>query len=701
MLHHIVVAEGRRRVNGISIAPVLLIVSLFLSSNQLGGQSDVIQLEAYTVTATHERQKVYEVPPAVVVLEQDQLNRKSPSNLPDLLRGETGVFVQQTTPGQGAPMIRGLIGSSILILVDGMRLNSSFFRPAPNQYFALIDAQNVERIELIRGAASSLYGSDAMGGVIQVITPTPSYQTENWDFEGRTLLRVASADDSLTARLSLAGGKRGFAFGAGITFQDFGDLRAGGSTGDQKPSAYKVHAVDGKIFLVGETHDLLINLQYLKQPNTPRFDELVPGFGQTEPASAVFNFEPNSRLFVHGRYRLHPAIGFFDELTINFSFQQIDDDRRTRAFESTREIREFNQSQTTGITLQFTSNPDTRLKLIYGGEIYLDEVSSGRITHDLETGESVNSLSRFADGSAIDSYAAFFQAEFQASSRLTLTGGARVSIFDILIPEADRDVGIQRTIEDVTGDFRLSYEVTPSVRISANIGRGFRIPNVFDYSTLGPRPGNRFNIPNSNLRPESVLSIDAGIKIISGCRQVEAFIFKSGFEDKIEAVPTGSFTSDGRQVVQSLNLNNIDLWGIEFGFRYNYSDDLRLFGNLTYTRAEEEFPDGRQTAASRIPPLNGRAGFFFQAGDHLWIESFLRYALRQDRLSERDRLDPRINPQGTPDWATFNFRTGFDMNERLRIILSLENLFDKAYREHGSGLDAPGFNAALTIEKRF
>ena len=93
--------------------------------------------------------------------------------------------------------------------------------------------------------------------------------------------------------------------------------------------------------------------------------------------------------------------------------------------------------------------------------------------------------------------------------------------------------------------------------------------------------------------------------------------------------------------------------------------------------------------------------FFFQAGDHLWIESFLRYALRQDRLSERDRLDPRINPQGTPDWATFNFRTGFDMNERLRIILSLENLFDKAYREHGSGLDAPGFNAALTIEKRF
>jgi len=604
VVHPIAVTKRGRRGSAISLTPALLIDSLIFSLNTLDGQSDstrntsntdsgnhwaeqyeVIQLEAYIVTASREKQKVYEVPQAVVVLEEDQLNRKSPAFLPDLLRGETGVVIQQTTPGQGAPIIRGLIGSSILILVDGMRLNSSFFRPAPNQYFGLVDAQNVERIEIIRGAASSLYGSDAMGGVIQIITPTPSYQTEKWNFEGRALLRMASADDSLTTRLSLAGGKQGFAFSAGITFQNFGDLRAGGSIGDQKPSAYDVHAADGKIFLEGKNHDLLLNLQYLKQPNTPRFDELVSGFGQTEPSSAVFNFEPNSRFFVHGRYRLRASNSFFDEMTLNFSFQQIDDDRRTRAFESTREIREFNQSQSTGISLQFTSNPDTRLKLIYGGEIYLDEVSSERITHDLESEKSVNSLSRFANGSVIDSYAAFFQTEFQANSRLTFTGGARVNFFDIEIPEADREIGIQRTLEDVTDDLRFSYEVSPSVRFSANIGRGFRIPNVFDYSTLGPRPGNRFNIPNSNLRPESVLSVDAGVKIKSGRWQSEAFIFESRFVDKIEAVPTGNFTPDGRQVVQSSNLNDINLWGVELAFRYNFSDDLQLFGNLTYTRA--------------------------------------------------------------------------------------------------------------------
>lgn len=105
--------------------------------------------------------------------------------------------------------------------------------------------------------------------------------------------------------------------------------------------------------------------------------------------------------------------------------------------------------------------------------------------------------------------------------------------------------------------------------------------------------------------------------------------------------------------------------------------------------------------ASRIPPTNGRAGFLYQAGGHLWFESYLRYAFLQDRLSERDRQDPRINPQGTSSWATFNFRMGLEMNERLRLSLSLENLFDKAYREHGSGINAPGFNAALTIETRF
>ena len=84
---------------------------------------------------------------------------------------EVGVYLQQTTPGQGAAIIRGLKGSQVLHLIDGMRLNNAFFRNAPNQYLGLVDAYNTERTEVVRGAAPSLYGADAMGGVLQVLSP--------------------------------------------------------------------------------------------------------------------------------------------------------------------------------------------------------------------------------------------------------------------------------------------------------------------------------------------------------------------------------------------------------------------------------------------------------------------------------------------------------------------------------------------------
>ncbi|MGH7409640.1 MAG: TonB-dependent receptor plug domain-containing protein, partial [Candidatus Methylomirabilis sp.] len=121
-------------------------------------RESAIQLSPVVVTATRGERASFDVPNAVTIVDREHVERQSPAVLPDLLRGEAGVFIQQTTPGQAAPIIRGLIGSSILMLVDGMRLNTAFFRSAPNQYFALVDPYNVDRLEVVRGAGSTLYG---------------------------------------------------------------------------------------------------------------------------------------------------------------------------------------------------------------------------------------------------------------------------------------------------------------------------------------------------------------------------------------------------------------------------------------------------------------------------------------------------------------------------------------------------------------
>lgn len=664
-------------------------------------KTEVFRLEEVTVTATREERRSFDVPSAVTVVEHKSVARQSPTVLPDLLRGETGVYVQETTPGQAAPIIRGLIGSSVLMLVDGMRLNTAFFRSAPNQYFALVDPYNVERIEVVREAGSTLYGSDAMGGVVNVITPVPRFTTEAWQLHSRALGEFSSADISWVTRLAVQGGRRGIAISSGFTFQTHDDLRGGRDTGVQEPSGFKVYAADGKVFFTGESQDLLLSVQYLVQPKTPRFDELVPGFGQTEPSAAVFFFEPNDRLFLHGRYRLHNPFPFLDRLEFNVAFQEINDDRRARDFGSTREDRERNRSRLIGLTLQLTSHWKDWMILTYGGEIYLDKTNSSRIGRNIETGETSPRQSRFADGSTLDSFAFYLQDEIRLHPQLTAILGGRFSYFDIDIPKADREVGANLNLSDLTGSLGLIYRLIPAIHLVTNVGRGFRVPNVFDLSTLGPRPGNRFNIPNPNLDSEKVITVDAGVKVNLPRFTGEVFGFYSAFQDKIEDVPTGETTPEGRLVVQSVNLNNVTLFGAEAGGRLRLLDNVELFGSLTFTWGEEEFPDGRTTPADRIPPLNGRVGLLYLPFPRLWVEPFVRFATTQDRLSDRDRTDPRINPKGTPGWVTTNLRLGWDLHPNLKARLTLENLFDLDYREHGSGINAPGLNAVASLEARF
>ena len=646
---------------------------------------NAVALPEMTVTASREERASFDVPRAVTVIGREALERQSPTVLPDLLRGQAGVFVQQTTPGQAAPVIRGLLGSATLMLVDGMRLNTAFFRPAPNQYFALVDPFIIDQMEVVRGAGSTLYGSDAMGGVVNVLSRVPQFDSEDWQWHGRALGQFSSSETAGVTRVSVAGGKRGIGLSGGFTYRSLDDRQDGGGSGVQRSSGYDVYAANGAFFGEWQQHDLFVNLQYARQPKTPRFDELVAGFGQTQPSSAVFSFEPNDRLFIHGRYRVAQPFSFLDRLELHVAFQEINDDRRSRDFDSTLEQRERNRSRMTGVTLQFTSHWSDWIFFTYGGEIYLDKITSRRIGRDIESQETLRQRSRFADGSRLDSYAGYLQTEIWLHPRLTAILGGRFSYFDIDIPQADRDVGVNLGLDDLTGSGSLIFHATPSLNLITNVGRGFRVPNVFDLSTLGPRPGNRFNIPNPGLSSESVVTVDVGAKWDAGRLWGEVFGFYSDFQDKITAVPTGDFTDGGRQIVQSQNLNSVEIWGVEAAGRWSVSERWEVFGSFTYTWAEEELQNGRKDPASRIPPANGRVGGLYTYSDAVWLEGFLRFATDQDRLSERDTGDPRINPNGTPGWVTASLRAGWQINAYLAVKGALENVFDKSYREHGSG----------------
>ena len=131
-------------------------------------------LETTVVTATTEADAAFDVPYAVHIIPEARIDQLR--TFPQALRDVPGVMVQETSAAQGSPFIRGFTGFRTLTLIDGVRLNNSTFRSGPNQYMGTIDPLGIERIEVVKGPSSVLYGSDAIGGTVQVFTKDPTIQ---------------------------------------------------------------------------------------------------------------------------------------------------------------------------------------------------------------------------------------------------------------------------------------------------------------------------------------------------------------------------------------------------------------------------------------------------------------------------------------------------------------------------------------------
>jgi hemoglobin/transferrin/lactoferrin receptor protein len=152
------------------------------------------------VTVTAERglvSDIQETTPIVTVRDQDEFRRQPLPTIGNALTGAAGVMTQQSTYGQVSPFLRGLSGYQVLNLIDGVRFNNSTFRSGPNQYLAFADPSEVQRVEAMLGPASSQFGSDAMGGTIQLLTPVPEFNgSAGLGANGSVNLFAASADES-------------------------------------------------------------------------------------------------------------------------------------------------------------------------------------------------------------------------------------------------------------------------------------------------------------------------------------------------------------------------------------------------------------------------------------------------------------------------------------------------------------------------
>lgn len=687
----------------LATAPVLVAVTAFAAE-----EPEVIQ-----ITAGRIAESWLEVPQAVTVVTPAEIERMTPQVMTDLLRGQPGMFPQSSGPGQGIAIVRGLKGSEVLHLVDGMRLNMTFFRNSPSQYIALVDPYNIAQVELLRGPAGTLYGSDAMGGVLQVLTPEERFEGDTWSHRAHLRTQLGSAELSKIGRFSVAGGREGFSIAGGFTYMDFGK-RDLGDGGREPWTDYRARGGDAKmLWSPAEGHELMLSGSFFETPKLPRYHEIAGGPGGPSPNDGfpVF-FEPNDRKFLHARYTWDAPLSWVESLELHVGQQVINDDRKRGVDEVTNE-QEHNRSDLRGVTLQLSSPLTPEARIVYGMDLYRDEVDSSKSRTDIPTGVVTPRDPTFPDGAVEDSFGAYANFEWQVTQPWLLEAGLRYSRVQTDLPGTAVSPAAEVDNDEVTGHLSSAYRIAPAVLWTVNYGTGFRAPNIFDLGTLGRRPNTdpqQINVPNPDLKPETLRSIDTGFKWDGGAFIAEASVFYSRYHDRIEPreatgniIPEGQFgCSDpaGCIEVRSENIASADYVGFETGARYRGFDRVELYGALNYTRGEET-KGGETGPANRVPPLNLQIGAVWDVRQDLLIEPYVLAAAEQDRLDDDDQTDVRIDPNGTDGWVTANLRVAWNPTPAWRLQLALTNLFDEAYREHGSGIDAPGFGATLIAEARF
>jgi outer membrane cobalamin receptor len=343
-------------------------------------------LDEVIIPSQRKALKELDIPYSTATLSKTYINNYQPRTTPEALMGLNGVFVQKTNHGGGSPFLRGLTGNQTLILIDGIRLNNSTFRYGPNQYLNTIDAYSINKIEVAKGTGSVQYGSDAIGGVLQVFTREPNFSSNSGKWSGRAAAKYMTGDMEKTVRVEGTYSSKKTATTIGATYRSFGDLIGGDTTGRQSASGYKEFAFDAKSRLLLQPGvELTLAHQLFRQQNVPVYHKIVL------EDFAVNEFDPQHRMLNYAKLNFKNTNPLFSSIDLIASWQQTIEGRNSRKNGSNTLRKERDETNTLGLTTDVFSHFSSAWTANSGVELYNDKVNSTREDHHVQS-RSISTL---------------------------------------------------------------------------------------------------------------------------------------------------------------------------------------------------------------------------------------------------------------------------------------------------------------------
>jgi hemoglobin/transferrin/lactoferrin receptor protein len=737
----------------------LMLAALLFAATYITAQEDTLTektLGEVVVSANKFSERKRNVNQKIDIITAKTIAATNAQNTGDLLINTGNVFVQKSQQGGSSPVIRGFEASRVLLVVDGIRMNNAVYRAGHLQNVITIDQNMLERVEVLYGPASTLYGSDALGGVIHLRTKQALLSTTGKLRTAGVLFgRYSSANNEKTGHFDISVGGKKIAWIQSYTYSYFGDMKMGNNYPDKYPgfgsrdslinisggidnviannekrvqrySGYKQWDIMQK-FLIKQSEKIShrLNLQFSNSTNVPRYDRLQDkrNFGGsigTTLRYAEWFYGPQTRWL--GSYEFNASSdGFFNQFRVNLNYQNIEESRQQREY---RRYDRFDSRVEKLNVMGFII--DARKKwnaneITMGADGQLNDLSSVGTRTNLTTGAVGKLDSRYPNGENNMNYFGVYAQHLikLKNEKLIVNDGIRFQVVNLHSTIADNSffnlpvTEIKQNTFAVTGNLGFVYLPTEDFRLTVSLSSGFRSPNIDDLARVfeSSTALKRVIVPNADIKPEYTYNLDLGLsQTIAEKIKFEVTGFYTLFRNaiglaqyKLNGEDSILYNGVTSAVYANRNVKKAYTYGFNTNIHIDFTEQLSFFGTVTYTYGKFKNLNGTKTPQDHIPPVFGKGSLKY---NHPKFETegfilFNGWKKFKDYNLDGEDNQQYATPDGMPSWFTLNWRNSFHITKKFQLQFAIENILDRNYRYFASGFSAPGRNYVIAVRTSF
>jgi hemoglobin/transferrin/lactoferrin receptor protein len=621
------------------LAALLILQSIHAQKNTTPADTSKkqIDLEEVVVSSSNFAEKKKNIAQKIDVISAKNIAQNNAQNTGDLLINTGKIFVQKSQQGGSSPVLRGFEASRILLVIDGVRMNNAIYRSGHLQNVITTDQNSLSRVEIMYGPSSTIYGSDALGGTIHLITKSPVLSgNKKTLITGTAFTRYSSVNNETTIHADASIGRKKFAWFQAYNYSNFGDMKMGDNYNSKYPnfgrrSKYigQVNGIDSLLtnaddkvqkfsgykqwditqkFLFKQSDKLShsLNLQLSNTNNVPRYDRLQDSknFGGAIGSTlryAEWFYGPQKRML--GAYELNiTKAGFFDEVKANINYQDIEESRQTREYRRNDRF----DSRVEKVKVFGTTISGRKLmgnnELVIGADMQLNIVKSTATRTNQNTGVVTKLDTRYPDGrNTMNNFGVYAQHIHKFNNKkIVLNDGLRLQAISLKSNVEDNsffklpDTAVTQNNIAVTGNIGIVFALQKNTTVRASLSSGFRAPNIDDLAKVfeSSSAAKQVVLPNANIKPEYTYNLDLSInQAIADKISIELTGFYTLFRNAIIKAPfklngQDSIVYNGvkSQILANQNVNKANLYGFTMGVNATIVTGLTFNSTLSYTK---------------------------------------------------------------------------------------------------------------------